>query len=47
MHILIDKNYTTFSEKYVHQQLTFEMALQWMYAFVNYLDYTECTGLKT
>ena len=36
MHILIDKNYTTFSEKYVYQQLTFEMALQWMYAFVNY-----------
>lgn len=36
MHILIDKNYTTFSENYVHEQLSLQLSQLWVHNFVNY-----------
>jgi Peptidase family M1 domain len=36
MHILIDKNFTTFSENYVHEQLSVQIAQLWIHNFVNY-----------
>lgn len=36
MHILIDKNYTTFSENYVQEQLSLQLSQLWMHNFVNY-----------
>lgn len=36
MHILIDKNYTTFSENYVHEQLSVQLSNLWIHNFVNY-----------
>lgn len=36
MHILLDKNYTTFSENYVHVQLSSHLAQLWMYGYINY-----------
>lgn len=36
MHIVIDKNYTTFSENYIHEQLSLELSQLYMHSFVNY-----------
>lgn len=36
MHILIDKNYTTFSENYVHEQLSLQLSELFVHNFVNY-----------
>lgn len=36
MHILIDKNYTTFSENYVHEQLSLQLSQLWIHNYVNY-----------
>lgn len=36
MHILTDKNYTTFSENYVHEQLSVQLSNLWIHNFVNY-----------
>lgn len=36
MHILIDKNYTTFSENYVHEQQSLLLSQLWVHNFVNY-----------
>jgi Peptidase family M1 domain len=36
MHILIDKNYTTFSDNYVHEQLSLQISQLWIHSFVNY-----------
>jgi aminopeptidase N len=33
---LIDKNYTTFSENYVQQKLSFELGQLWMHPYINY-----------
>lgn len=36
LHIIIDKNYTTFSENYVHEQLAVQLSQLWLHNFVNY-----------
>lgn len=36
LHILIDKNYTTYSENYVKHQLSFELSDLFLYSFINY-----------
>jgi aminopeptidase N len=36
MHILIDKNYTTFSENYVHEQLSLLLSQVWIHNYVSF-----------
>lgn len=36
LHIMTNKNYTTFSENYVHEMLSLHMSQLWMQDFINY-----------